>query len=116
MWTLLVSVAVFCLYVTAAIFALRAAQTARTPQGAVGWVVFLISAPVFGVPLYLFLGHHRFRGYRIARKQSESVVEGIKTLRIICRFVQPAMRPASRISGGTDCSATMVTRTMGGIA
>jgi cardiolipin synthase len=79
MWTLLVSVAVFCLYVTAAIFALRAAQTARTPQGAVGWVVFLISAPVFGVPLYLFLGHHRFRGYRIARKQSESVVEGIKT-------------------------------------
>ncbi|WP_420587046.1 cardiolipin synthase [Ruegeria sp.] len=79
MWTLLVSALVFCLYVTAAVFAIRAAQTARTPQGAVGWVVFLISAPFFGVPLYLFLGHHRFRGYRIARKHSERVVEGIKS-------------------------------------
>ncbi|WP_170463569.1 cardiolipin synthase [Ruegeria arenilitoris] len=79
MWTLLVSVSVFALYATAIVFAVRAAQTARTPQGAVGWVVFLIAAPVFGVPLYLFLGHHRFRGYRIARKESQRVVEGIKT-------------------------------------
>ena len=79
MWTLLVSVFVFALYTTAVVFAVRAAQTARTPQGAVGWVVFLISAPMFGVPLYLFLGHHRFRGYRIARKESQRVVEGIKT-------------------------------------
>lgn len=79
MWTLLVSTFVFALYVTAVVFSIRAAQTARTPQGAVGWVVFLISAPFFGVPLYLFLGHHRFRGYRIARQHSEQVVEGIKT-------------------------------------
>ncbi len=79
MWTLLVSAFVVFLYVTAVVFSIRAAQTARTPQGAVGWVVFLISAPIFGVPLYLFLGHHRFRGYRIARKHSERVVEGIKT-------------------------------------
>ncbi|WP_170413486.1 cardiolipin synthase [Ruegeria atlantica] len=79
MWTLLFSALVFALYTTAVVFAVRAAQTARTPQGAVGWVVFLISAPMFGVPLYLFLGHHRFRGYRIARKESQRVVEGIKT-------------------------------------
>lgn len=79
MWTLLVSAFVILLYVTAAVFSIRAAQTARTPQGAVGWVVLLISAPIVGVPLYLFLGHHRFRGYRIARKHSEQVVEGIKT-------------------------------------
>ncbi|WP_037315634.1 cardiolipin synthase [Ruegeria halocynthiae] len=79
MWTLLFSAFIFLLYVTAIVFAIRAAQTARTPQGAVGWVVFLISVPLLGVPLYLFLGHHRFRGYRIARKHSESVVEGIKS-------------------------------------
>ncbi|WP_170348789.1 cardiolipin synthase [Ruegeria atlantica] len=79
MWTLLVSAAVLVLYVTAVVFAIRAAQTARTPQGAVGWVVFLISAPMLSVPMYLFLGHHRFRGYRIARKHSERVVEGIKS-------------------------------------
>ncbi|EEE38793.1 cardiolipin synthetase [Rhodobacteraceae bacterium KLH11] len=79
MWTLLVSFFLFALYSVAVFFAVRAAQTARTPQGAVGWVVFLLSAPMFGVPLYLFLGHHRFRGYRIARRESERVVEGIKT-------------------------------------
>ncbi len=79
MWTLLVSTAVFALYVTAVVFSVRAAQTARTPQGAVGWVVFLVSAPFFAVPMYLFLGHHRFRGYRIARQESERVVEGIKS-------------------------------------
>ncbi len=72
-------ISVFALYCAAVVFSVRAAQTARTPQGAVGWVVFLLSAPVFGVPLYLFLGHHRFRGYRIARQESERVVEGIKT-------------------------------------
>ncbi|MEM8631970.1 MAG: cardiolipin synthase [Pseudomonadota bacterium] len=56
----------------------RAIASARTPQGAVGWVVFLIAAPHFAVPLYLFLGHHRFRGYLIARRESEAVVDGVK--------------------------------------
>lgn len=79
MWTLLVSLTVFAIYCVAAVFSVRAAQTARTPQGAVGWVVFLMTAPFLGVPLYLFLGHHRFRGYRIARQESERVVEGIKS-------------------------------------
>ncbi len=79
MWTILVSLFVFCLYGAAILFSVRAAQTARTPQGAVGWVVFLLSAPMLGVPLYLFLGHHRFHGYRIARRESERVVEGIKS-------------------------------------
>ncbi len=86
MWTLLVSVFLFLLACVAVVFSVRAAQTARTPQGAVGWVVFLLSAPMLGVPLYLFLGHHRFRGYRVARQESERVVEGIKTF---ADFSQP---------------------------
>ncbi|MTH98474.1 cardiolipin synthase [Roseibium sp. RKSG952] len=79
MWTVLVSLFLFALFCVAVVFSVRAAQTARTPQGAVGWVVFLLSAPMLAVPLYLFLGHHRFRGYRVARRESERVVEGIKT-------------------------------------
>ncbi|WP_424833598.1 cardiolipin synthase [Ruegeria sp.] len=111
MWTLLVSLTVFAMYCVAGVFAVRAAQTARTPQGAVGWVVFLLTAPFLGVPLYLFLGHHRFRGYRIARRESERVVEGIKsfadfskpdpaTLRINPRpFEALAHLPVSRGNG-----------------
>lgn len=66
---------------TAIWFAWRAISSARTSQGAVGWVVFLITAPYLGVPLYLFLGHHKFDRYLTARRDSEEVIDGIKTFR-----------------------------------
>ena len=77
-WIEVSSAAVVILYGVAAYCALRAAATARTPQGAVGWVVFLAAMPILAIPLYLVLGHHRFRGYRISRLESRRVVEGIK--------------------------------------
>jgi hypothetical protein len=41
---------------------------------------------------------------------------GSSTRQSICRPLQPAMRPNSTISGGTLCSASKVTRTIGGKA
>ncbi len=79
MWIILSSVVVAVFIVAAVAFSLRAARTARTPQGAVGWVVFLMSAPHLAVPLYLFLGNHRFRGYVTARRESEQVIAGIRS-------------------------------------
>lgn len=79
MWVFISGLLVVLLYAVAAIFAFRAAATARTPQGAMGWVVFLLAAPFFAVPAYLFLGHHRFRNYRISRRESERVVADIRT-------------------------------------
>lgn len=55
----------------------RAIRSARTSQGAVGWVVFLLSAPYLGVLLYAFFGHHRSRGYLVSRRASEMVVAGV---------------------------------------
>ncbi len=78
MWATLGSLVVVAVIVTAIYCAFRAASTARTPQGAVGWVVFLASMPWLAVPMYLFLGHHRFKGYRISRKESQQVVEGLR--------------------------------------
>lgn len=78
MWSFLGGLLIVTFYGVAIFFAMRAAATARTPQGAVGWVVFLVAAPYLAVPAYVFLGHHRFRGYRIARRESERVVEGIR--------------------------------------
>jgi cardiolipin synthase A/B len=78
MWATLGSLAVLVIVVSAIYCAFRAAGTARTPQGAVGWVVFLASSPWLAVPLYLFLGHHRFKDYRISRLQSQQVVEGLR--------------------------------------
>jgi len=72
--------AVAVLQVAAFYCAWRAVTSARTPQGAVGWVVFLLSAPYIGVLLYLFLGHHRYRGYLISRRTSERVIDGVRQL------------------------------------
>lgn len=77
MWVAFTSFLVAATYAAAFYCALRAAATARTPQGAVGWVVFLMSVPFLAVPAYLFLGHHRYRGYRIARRESANVVAGL---------------------------------------
>lgn len=66
---------------TAIWFAWRAVSSARTSQGAVGWVVFLVTAPYLAVPLYLFLGHHKFSQYLTGRRDSEEVIEGIKSFR-----------------------------------
>ena len=77
----LLVLAFIALEATAIWFAWRAISSARTSQGAVGWVVFLVAAPYLGVPLYLFLGHHKFSEYLTARRDSEEVVEGIRTFR-----------------------------------
>ncbi len=59
-------------------FSWKAITSTRTSQGAVGWVVFLIAAPYLGVPLYLFLGHHKFNNYLIARRDSEQVIDSLR--------------------------------------
>ncbi len=86
----LTTLALVTLEAVAIFFAWRAIQTARTPQGAVGWSIFLITAPYLGVPFYLFLGHHKFRGYEIGRRISEEVMQGVATHGAAHR---PAQRP-----------------------
>ncbi|WP_146345293.1 cardiolipin synthase [Falsiphaeobacter marinintestinus] len=78
MWVAISSVAVAAVYVAAIAGAIHAAQTARTPQGAVGWVVFLLTVPFLAIPFYLILGHHRLKGYLISRRETSRVVEAIK--------------------------------------
>lgn len=78
MWVILSSLFVALLYMTAAFFAWRAASTARTPQGSVAWVVFLVTLPFVAVPLYLYFGDHRFHGYRSARREAKQVIAAIR--------------------------------------
>lgn len=71
----IVGVAIF--QIAAAIFAYRAMRYARTPQGAVGWVVFLFTAPHFAVPAFLFLGHNRLYGYVEMRREMRGTVDDL---------------------------------------
>ena len=52
---------VAALQLSAIWFAWRAISGARTSQGALGWVIFLLAVPWLAVPMFLFFGHHRFR-------------------------------------------------------
>lgn len=65
---------VLAFQVVGVVFAFRAMRHARTPQGAVGWVVFLLTAPFAAVPAFLFLGHKRFSGYISMRRELRQTV------------------------------------------
>ncbi|HDR29160.1 cardiolipin synthase [Rhodovulum sp.] len=71
MLELLIPVLVLALEAAAIWAALRAIRISRTPQGAVGWVVFLIAAPYLALPIFLFLGHWRLPGYMAVRRSSQ---------------------------------------------
>ena len=70
---LLEGVAIYCAY--------RAVTSARTPQGSVAWVLFLLLAPYAGIIAYMFLGHHRMNGYVIVRRNTQRVIEGMENAR-----------------------------------
>ncbi|MCW8842962.1 MAG: cardiolipin synthase [Rhodobacteraceae bacterium] len=73
--------ALLLLEAVAVIFAFRAMQSARTPQGAAAWVVFLVTAPYLAVVSYFFLGHRKHDGYVVARRASARVLEGLEDAR-----------------------------------
>ncbi|WP_333683938.1 cardiolipin synthase [Pontibaca methylaminivorans] len=83
MWVFLSSLFATSLYAAAVFFAWRAAATARTPQGSVAWVVFLLALPFVAVPLYLYFGDHRFHGYRTARREAKQVIARIRSEAIL---------------------------------
>ena len=65
---------VLALHLVALGVAFRAIRISRTPQSAVGWVLFLGLLPYVALPLWLFLGHTRYPGYLSARRLSKASV------------------------------------------
>lgn len=53
----------------ALVAALGALRAARTPQGAIAWVMGLLMMPFLGLPLYYLFGRDRFVGYATARRR-----------------------------------------------
>jgi len=64
--------ALVLLYVTAVICIFEAILKARTAQGAIAWVLSLITFPWFSVPAYLVFGRSKFAGYLERREEIES--------------------------------------------
>lgn len=73
-WALLAALELCAIYC-----AWTAVTSSRTAQGSLAWVIFLVAAPYLAMPIYLFLGHHKFKGYVVARRASERVVTAIQS-------------------------------------
>lgn len=67
----------------------HAILSARTPQGAIAWVVSLNALPTIAVPAYWFLGRSKFQGYVDARRDNSAEIEEKRTE--IHRAFQPYM-------------------------
>ena len=63
------------LTVLGALTALAAITTARTPQGAVAWVVFLVSFPLLALPAFALFGRIGFQGFERRRRESDRQIE-----------------------------------------
>ena len=68
-WSIPILGALF--YVAAVFIGFEAIRRARTPQGAVGWAVFLAAWPIMAVPLYLLFGYARVQSYSEARREAD---------------------------------------------
>lgn len=57
--------------------------------------MFLIAVPYVAVPLYLFLGHHKYKGYQISRRESERVVTAVRNFATVHAPAKPpSINPA----------------------
>ena len=92
--------------IIATLTAFRAINTARTPQGAIGWVVVIAALPVLGVPLYLIFGLADHTRTVAAQRAAEAAPDRRATARLPCGagqrldiFEALAARRASRGNG-----------------
>ena len=95
MW---IAMVVTLFYILGILSSINAVMTARTSQGAIAWVVSLITFPFVAVPAYWIFGNSRFNGYVKARHSSSKKVQNVlsKTL----EGLEPHRLPESKI-----CSA-----------
>ena len=70
--TEIVAVTVVLLHILGIGFALESVTKVRTAQGAIAWVISLLTFPYIAVPCYLVFGRNRFDGYLDQREEIES--------------------------------------------
>ncbi|KYJ87715.1 cardiolipin synthase [Sulfurovum riftiae] len=66
---------IFTLHVLGMLSAFKAVMETRTSQGAIAWVIFLVSFPYISLPVYWILGRNRFRGYTSAKHIKDEKIQ-----------------------------------------
>ncbi|GAB2799685.1 cardiolipin synthase [Halomonas shantousis] len=73
----LIGGALFLIHVTGALTAVMALMSVRTSQGAVAWIVALLTFPYLAVPVYWIFGQPRFYGYVSARDERDTILRQV---------------------------------------
>ncbi|MHB0775532.1 cardiolipin synthase [Halomonas sp. WWR20] len=73
----LIGAAIFLIHVTGALSAIIALMSVRTSQGAVAWIVALVTFPYLAVPIYWVFGQPRFYGYVSARDERDTILRQV---------------------------------------
>ncbi|XGA81589.1 cardiolipin synthase [Halomonas sp. CH40] len=65
------------IYLLGIVSAVMALMSSRTSQGAIAWIISLLTFPYVAVPAYWFFGRPRFYGYVSARGERDSVLRQV---------------------------------------
>lgn len=87
----LLGTGIMLIHVLGGVSAIMALMSSRTSQGAVAWIISLLTFPYVALPAYWFFGRPRFYGYVTARGARDNVLR-----RVLARYrnnVKPHMAP-----------------------
>src|SRR5690554_999526 len=79
----LFGLAIFMVHLLGILSAVLALLSSRTSQGAIAWILSLITLPYVAVPAYWIFGRPRFYGYVSARGERDTVLR-----RVLARYRQ----------------------------
>jgi len=71
----LIFILILCAHSVGILSALRALYTTRSSQGAIAWIMSMITFPYIAVPLYWVFGRNRFYGYVKARRAGDEEIQ-----------------------------------------
>ncbi|UYG09491.1 cardiolipin synthase [Halomonas sp. M4R1S46] len=77
----LFGVLILLVHVLGALSAVQALMSSRTSQGAIAWIISLLTMPYLAVPAYWVFGRPRFYGYVSARGERDTVLR-----RVLARY------------------------------
>lgn len=73
----LLGLMIFLVHVGGALSAVLALMSSRTSQGAIAWIISLVTMPYLALPAYWIFGRPRFYGYVSARGQRDTVLRRV---------------------------------------
>ncbi|MGP9663402.1 cardiolipin synthase [Halomonas sp. AOP22-C1-8] len=82
----LLGTSIMLIHLLGVMSAIMALMSSRTSQGAVAWIISLLTFPYIALPAYWFFGRPRFYGYVMARGERDSVLR-----RVLARYQESSL-------------------------